>query len=124
MEGFLSIRRASVLSPESSLLPMPLPPPASFGGAKGAITLREDILNEKVLSCILEFDIPLEMVVTVLEKLKEVAKESDTVFAVDLISVVEKDGSIPTVDAARRANVQVAINGKTCVGLGRPLAEV
>ena len=91
---------------------------------KSTGTFRDDILNEKVLSCILEFDIPLEMVVTVLEKLKEVAKESDTVFAVDLISVVEKDGSIPTVDAARRANVQVAINGKTNVGLGRPLAEV
>ncbi len=91
---------------------------------KSTGTFRDDILNEKVLSCILEFDIPLQMVTTVLEKLKEIAKEVDTVFAVDLISVVEKDGSIPTVEVARQANVQVSINGKTNVGLGRPLAEV
>lgn len=91
---------------------------------KSSGTFRDDILNEKVLSCILEFDLPLEMVTAVLEKLKQVAKEIDTVFAVDLISVVEKDGSIPTVDAAHRADVEVSINGKTNVGLGRPLAEV
>jgi len=91
---------------------------------KSTGTFRDDILDEKVLSCIIEFDLALEKVTPVLERLREVAKEIDTVFAVDLISVVEKDGSIPTVDAAHRANVEVSINGKTNVGLGRPLADV
>src|SRR4030042_2769413 len=86
--------------------------------------LREDILDEKVLSCIIEFDLALDMVTPVLERLKQVAQEIDTVFAVDLISVVEKDGSIPTIEAARRAGGAVSINGKTNVGLGRPLADI
>jgi hypothetical protein len=87
-------------------------------------TFGDDILDEKVLSCILEFDLSLQMVAPVLARLKEVAKDIDTVFAVDLISIVEKDGSIPTIDAARRASVEVSSNGKTNVGLGRPLADV
>lgn len=51
------------------------------------------------------------------------SQEIDTVFAVDL-SIVEKDGSIPTIDAARRANVEVSINGKTNIGFGRLLVDV
>jgi hypothetical protein len=87
-------------------------------------TLREDILDEKVLSCIIEFDVALEDLGTVLGKMREVAQQIDTVFAVDLISVVNEDGSIPTVTIAKSLGLEPSIAGKTNVGLGRPLASL
>jgi hypothetical protein len=87
-------------------------------------TLREDILNEKFLSCIVEFDVPLEDLARVLARMREVAQQGDTVFAVDLISVVNEDGSIPTVPIAGSLGLEPSIAGKTNVGLGRPLASL
>lgn len=87
-------------------------------------TFREDILNEKVLSCIIEFTVPLGELAPVLRTLQKVAREIDTVFAVDLISVVEEDGSIPTVAIAESLGLRPSMAGKTNVGLGRPLAGI
>lgn len=87
-------------------------------------TFREDILDEKVLSCILEFEVPLDDLPSVLAGMKEVAQQIDTVFAVDLISVVDADGSIPTLPIARSLGLEPSIAGKTNVGLGRPLASL
>lgn len=85
-------------------------------------TLREDILGEKVLSCIIEFNVALEELANVLVTMREAAREIDTVFAVDLISVVGEDGSIPTLAIAESLGLEASIAGKTNVGLGRPLA--
>jgi len=87
-------------------------------------TLREDILNEKFLSCIIEFDVPLGDLARVLARMREVAQQVDTVFAVDLISVVSEDGSIPTVPIAESLGIEPSIAGKTNVGVGRPLASL
>ena len=87
-------------------------------------TLREDILNEKFLSCIIEFDVPLGDLARVLARMREVAQQVDTVFAVDLISVVSEDGSIPTVPIAESLGIEPSIAGKANVGLGRPLASL
>jgi len=85
--------------------------------------LRPDVLNEKALSAIIEFDLPQEKIVPVLENLKEVIPEIDTVFSLDLACRLEKDGSNPAVRLAREAGFTPSINGKTNVGLGRPLAK-
>ncbi len=87
-------------------------------------SLLPEILNEKVLSCIIEFDILLEALPDVLQCLKEVAATVDCVFAVDLISVVEKDGTVPAKKVAEEMGIPVSINGKVNVGLGRPLANL
>jgi NAD-dependent dihydropyrimidine dehydrogenase PreA subunit len=87
-------------------------------------TLREDILAEKVLSCIVEFNVALEDLARVLARMRGVAQQIDTVFAVDLISVVNEDGSIPTLPIAESLGLEPSIAGKTNVGLGRPLASL
>jgi hypothetical protein len=87
-------------------------------------TLREDILDEKVMSCIIEFAVPLEDLAQVLAKMREVARHLDTVFAVDLISVVDEDGSIATTSIVQSLGLEPSIAGKTNVGLGRPLAKL
>ena len=87
-------------------------------------TLLPEILNEKVISCIIEFSIPLEKLPQVLSCLQKIAPDVASVFTVDLISVVEKDGSTPAKDIAEEIGIPVSINGKVNVGLGRPLANL
>ncbi len=87
-------------------------------------SLREDILNEKVSSCIIEFDVPLEDLAKVMAGMREVSEHLDTVFAVDLISVVNENGSIPTAPIVESLGLKPSIAGKTNVGLGRPLANL
>lgn len=85
--------------------------------------LRDDVLNEKVNRCIVEVIVPLEQVPIVLQQLREVSNTIDTVFALAVISPVARDGSVPVLTAIREAGMEVSINGKTNVGLGRPLIK-
>jgi ferredoxin len=83
--------------------------------------LRDDVLNEKVNRCAVEVMVPLERVPLVLQQLRDVAGEVDTVFVINLISTISKDGSVPVLAALKKTGMKVSINGKTNVGLGRPL---
>jgi hypothetical protein len=86
--------------------------------------MREDVLNEKVLSAIVEFEADLSQVPAIVAKLNEVAGEIDTVFSVDLTSLVDPDGTVPVerIDLSGLGRT-LSINGKTNVGLGRPRAK-
>jgi NAD-dependent dihydropyrimidine dehydrogenase PreA subunit len=83
--------------------------------------LREEVLEEKVLSAIVEFTIPIKKAQAVFSVVKEVAREIDTVFSLDLICKVGSDGSIPIIDEVGKAGLVQSLNGKVNVGLGRPL---
>ena len=85
--------------------------------------LKADILDEKVLSAIIECLFPIEKLKDVLTALKEVAKEVDTVFSVECINRAEADGSYPLEKILKEAGIPYYINGKQNIGLGRPLAE-
>jgi hypothetical protein len=82
--------------------------------------LKDEVLNEKVLSAIIEFGTTPDKVPEILLSLREIAQEVDTVFSLDLTSLVEPDGSIPVEEVARAAGAQLRPNGKNNVGLGRP----
>jgi len=83
--------------------------------------IREDVLDEKVLSAILEFRITIDKLEQVLTAIKEVATQIDTVFSLDLVSRVNPDGSMPVLEIAKAAGFTPRPNTKTNVGLGRPL---
>lgn len=85
--------------------------------------LREDVLNEKVLSAIVEFDIPVDRVPEVLAILRDVSLDIDTVFSLDLACRVDERNLVPAAELARKVGFEPSINGKTNVGLGRPLAD-
>ena len=85
-------------------------------------TINPEVLNEKVLSAIVEFMIPAERLPQVLEVLDRVAREIDTVFSGDIITRVGEDGAVPYVQEIRGRERFLSINGKSNVGLGRPLA--
>jgi ferredoxin len=82
--------------------------------------INPEVLEEKVLSAIIEFLIPQEKLPTLLEALKKIAEKIDTVFSGDIISRVEKDGSISYLKVFQEGSRFLSINGKSNVGLGRP----
>lgn len=77
-----------------------------------------DIRDERALSGIIEFKLGMDRAIQILKVLKDVSKEIDTVFSVDIINRCE-DGKIPFKAMLDNAGIEVAINGKTCIGLGR-----
>ena len=85
--------------------------------------IKEEVLNEKVLSAIIECLFPIEKLKDVLTAVKEVSKEVDTVFSVECINRAEPDGSYPLEKTLKDLGISYYINGKQNVGLGRPLAE-
>ena len=85
----------------------------------GRIKYRE-ILGEKALSAIIEAKVSRDKAVELLELLKKVVKEMDTVISVDIVSKCE-EGEIPIRPMLEKAGIRVRINGKTNIGLGRPL---
>ena len=86
--------------------------------------LKEKVLNEKVLSAIIEISTTPEKVPVVLNALKEAAPLVDTVFSVGMCCLLENDGSSPAEDNARAAGFEARPNGKNNIGLGRPLAKL
>jgi len=84
---------------------------------------KDELLNEKVLSAIVEFGVPEEKVPAIIKRLQEVAPKLDTVFSLDICSKVREDGTVPHVKIAEDLGLWISPNGKTNVGLGRPLAK-
>jgi len=81
-----------------------------------------DVRDERALSCIIEFKTTMERAPEIYGVLKDVAKEIDTVFSLDIINRCE-DGRPPLKKILDDAGLVVRINGKTNIGLGRPLAK-
>jgi NAD-dependent dihydropyrimidine dehydrogenase PreA subunit len=82
---------------------------------------KDDVLKEKVLSAIIEFSVPLEKLDQVFASLKEVSQRIETIFSLCIASRVTSNGEIPTNEIMRKNNIWFAPNGKTNVGLGRPM---
>lgn len=85
--------------------------------------LKDDVLNEKALSAIVEFDVKLENLEDVLEAIKNVGQEVETVFSIDLATRINPENISPVEAIAKKVGLEPYINGKTNVGLGRPLAK-
>jgi NAD-dependent dihydropyrimidine dehydrogenase PreA subunit len=81
---------------------------------------KEDVLNEKVLSAILELGVRPEQLPELLKILQSVSGELDSVFSLNIATRIAPDGSVPTDSAIKDSGHWLAPNGKTNVGLGRP----
>jgi ferredoxin len=80
--------------------------------------LRDDILNEKILSAIVEFKTRSENVPAVLRRIEEVARTLNTVVAVGVSTRCGGNGE-STLDDALSAEGFDFVRGKTNLGLGR-----
>lgn len=83
--------------------------------------LKAEVLDEKVLSAIIEVKTKLEKIPDYLAVLESLQSELDTVFSVGVASKCNPDGSIPHQKWVEDAGYTLSPNGKTNLGLGRPL---
>jgi len=82
--------------------------------------LSEEVLNERVISAIIEFFIKPQQLPEVIEVLREVGKKIDTVFSVGVISKVNtEEGGAQFLQEVRGLGVEPLANVKTNIGLGR-----
>lgn len=84
---------------------------------------RDELLNERVLSAIIEFAVPEEKVPAIIKRLEEVAPALDTVFSLDICSKAGADGGAPHATIIEELGIWMSPNGKVNIGLGKPLAK-
>ena len=82
--------------------------------------MRDDVLNEKVMSAIIECVFPREKGPAVLKALQEATQKIDTVCSVVMADLVEPDETVPLEKTLTELGISYRINGKTNTGLGRP----
>jgi hypothetical protein len=85
--------------------------------------INPEVLNEKVLSTIVEFGISSDRLKEILVAVRDVSTQINTVFSLDLISRLDSDGTMPNLAIAEEVGFSPRPNTKTNVGLGRPLFE-
>ena len=90
---------------------------------KASGRLDPEIMEEKTLSAIIEFTVDADDLYKVLESLKVVSGQINTVFSLGLISRIDPSAKVPVADIALKAGFEIRPNGKINVGLGRPLKE-
>jgi ferredoxin len=83
--------------------------------------MKEEVLDEKVLSAIIEVKTKLEKIPDYLRTLEAVQEETDAVFSVGVASRCLPDGSVQHEKWVKKAGYTLSPNGKTNLGLGRPL---
>lgn len=81
---------------------------------------KAEYRNELILSAIIEFTIPFEKTKEILNVIKKIANEIETVFSLDLICCFDDDYSIPVLPILDELNMPPRMNGKVNLGLGRP----
>jgi hypothetical protein len=83
--------------------------------------MKPDILGEKVLSAIIEVTVPLERMADIVAAVREVTRQISTVCSFDLTARADPDGTVEAFRIAAELGLAPTVNGKTNLGLGRPL---
>lgn len=86
-------------------------------------TMKPEVLQEKVLSAILEFKIKEDLLENVVSQLRPVLDKMDTVVSWGLATRFAKDGSLPVRSNLAQIGLPARPNAKINLGLGRPLKE-
>ena len=85
--------------------------------------IREDILQERFLSAIIEFIVPQDKISEVMKQLQQAASLIDSVFTVAIFTDVGETNTSFDVRTLSSLGLEVLPNGKTNLGLGKPLAR-
>lgn len=85
--------------------------------------LDKNILNERVLSAIIEICVPIALLDKALITITNMDKKIDTVFSLDLIYINDENTKASVMRTLNTLGITASLAGKTNVGLGRPLAK-
>lgn len=81
--------------------------------------INPELKNERVLSAIIEFKVSESKINKVLEIIREVEQNIDTVFTVGIIAKIGEDNSIPIVGVLEKKGFTIQPNAKINIGLGK-----
>ncbi len=95
-------------------------PVTHFIEDKSIWKLREDVLNEKATSAIIEGKCKLEKLPEALRALQEAAKKVESVFTVEVITKVTPEGGVPIKSVLDEMGIWYSLNSKNNVGIGEP----
>jgi len=90
---------------------------------KGKGLLRDEIRDERVLSCIIEAKIGTEDLEKILPMIRKAAAEIDTVFSLGLVTRLEEGPRSPLDPLFAKLGIEPRPNAKINLGLGRPIFE-
>jgi NAD-dependent dihydropyrimidine dehydrogenase PreA subunit len=82
-----------------------------------------EIMEERVLSVLVEFEIEQEKLLSLLKELKKISMNIKTVFSLGLTQLFGHEGKIPVLELLSSRKFSWYPNGKINLGLGRPLFE-
>ena len=85
--------------------------------------MKPEVLQEKVLSAILEFKIKEDQLEEVVKTLRPVLDDVDTVVSWGLATRFAEDGSLPVRSKLEQIGLPARPNAKINMGLGRPIIE-
>ena len=85
--------------------------------------MKPEVLQEKVLSAILEFKIKEDQLGEVVNALRPVLDDVDTVVSWGLATRFAEDGSLPVMSKLEQIGLPARLNAKINMGLGRPIIE-
>ena len=81
--------------------------------------LRDDVLEERAISAIIEVLVENDKLEDVLKAIINASSDVDTVFSLDVAGTVNEDGVIPAKEIVEKMGLPIRPNGKVNIGLGR-----
>lgn len=95
-------------------------PVTHFMSDKSIGKLRDDVLDEKTTSAIIEGKCKLEKLPDALRAIREAAKKVNTVFTVEVITKVTPEGEVPIKAILEEMGIWYSVNTKNNLGIGEP----
>lgn len=83
----------------------------------------DEVLNQRVLSAIIEMRLNIDETDEVLPAIMEVSHEIDTVFSLSVVCRFDEDGELPIMEKLTKLGINFPPNAKINLGMGRPLAK-
>ena len=81
---------------------------------------REDVLNERIYSAILEFPVLREELPSILSSIRDISKKIDTVFSLDVCTYLGDDSIDKLKGEVEAMGFPVSSTGKINIGVGKP----
>ncbi len=85
--------------------------------------MKPEVLQEKVLSAILEFKIKEDQLEDIIKTLLPVLEQVNTVVSWGLATRFAEDGTLPVLEKLKCLDIHVRPNAKINMGMGRPMVE-